>query len=146
METALAGLGPTCRAFYWCSDPSVPRGPLPQELMHSFRERMCDCTGVSPTAPVQVMLPSCCARPGYLIRVPPVEASQVARGCGRGQKERGRGAGPKSGPKAASQGTKTRSRQGEGGDRKTESCRMQLPSDCLGLKSLPTISKPEFPD
>lgn len=54
MQTALAGVGPTCRAFFWCSDPSVQRKPLPQELMHSFRDRMCDCMDVSPTAPIQV--------------------------------------------------------------------------------------------
>lgn len=54
MQTALAGVGPTCRAFFWCSDPNVQRKPLPQELMHSFRDRMCDCMDISPTAPVQV--------------------------------------------------------------------------------------------
>ncbi|KAK9839386.1 hypothetical protein WJX84_004184 [Apatococcus fuscideae] len=57
MQTALAGMGPTCRAFYWCSDPSVQRKPLPQELMHSFRDRMCDCMDISPTAPVQARAP-----------------------------------------------------------------------------------------
>ncbi|KAK9825223.1 hypothetical protein WJX74_001394 [Apatococcus lobatus] len=57
MQTALAGLGPTCRAFGWCSNPDVQRKPMPQALMHSFRDRMCDCMDVNPDAPVQAAIP-----------------------------------------------------------------------------------------
>ena len=74
MQTALAGVGPTCRAFFWCSDPNVQRKPLPQELMHSFRDRMCDCMDVSPTAPVQVRPPGVRWRP---LKAPSVHVAFV---------------------------------------------------------------------